>query len=86
MISPAQPTSQLSLARSRSAVSLPDGHAPHEAATTTRKSSEVIAPQIRSAAVQSAAAQARKALRWLRKGAAKRFFWKYCSSSTAPPG
>ena len=66
------------LARSGSGVSLRIG-VPDESATTTH-AFEVIALKIRSAAVADAVAQARKALKWLQKGAAKRFFWKYCST------
>jgi uncharacterized protein YgbK (DUF1537 family) len=46
---------------------------------------EVIALKCRTAPVDTAIAEARAALDWLRRAGAERFFWKYCSTFDSTP-
>lgn len=71
------------MARSGIQVSLRIGvpQAPPEDAAAV----EVIALKCRTAPVQTAIAEARAALEWLRRAGAERFFWKYCSTFDSTP-
>ncbi len=66
------------LARSGVRVSLRMGVPDEEPSDTA--AFEVIALKSRTAPVADAVAETRKALRWLQRAGAKRFFWKYCST------
>lgn len=66
------------LARSGAPVSLRIG-VPDEAPDQTAPF-EVIALKCRTAPVEDAVAECRRALAWLRQAGAERFFWKYCST------
>jgi 3-dehydrotetronate 4-kinase len=46
---------------------------------------EVIALKIRTGAAETAIAEARAALEWLKRAGAERFFWKYCSTFDSTP-
>ena len=46
---------------------------------------EVIALKCRTAPIDDAVADARKALGWLKRAGAQRFFWKYCSTFDSTP-
>ena len=46
---------------------------------------EVIALKCRTAPVEEAVSECRKALSWLQRAGAKRFFWKYCSTFDCTP-
>ena len=71
------------LARSGAPVSLRIG-VPEEPPSQTAPF-EVIALKSRTAPVDEAVAECRRALAWLRQAGARRFFWKYCSTFDSTP-
>ncbi|MDO7662356.1 MAG: four-carbon acid sugar kinase family protein [Planktomarina temperata] len=71
------------LARSGVPVSLRIG-VPEEAPTNPA-AFEVIALKCRTAPMDEAVAETRKALAWLKSAGATRFFWKYCSTFDSTP-
>ena len=46
---------------------------------------EVIALKCRTAPFEEAVSECKKALSWLQRAGAKRFFWKYCSTFDCTP-